>query len=537
MSKITEQILQEVSLALADTPAQQSEKAQILADCKALGEALLHRSCDRHFTASALVCSPDLEQVLLVHHNLYHTYAWPGGHVDGGADFLAEALREVREETGLETVIPMTSKILSLDRLPVPEQEKKGKTVPAHVHYSVGYGFVSSPELPVRCKDDENSDVRWVPVSEMERLSGEPHMIVIYRRILSAMKGLRQKQQALYALLPEHLVPWYKENARSLPWRKDREPYHVWLSEIMLQQTRVEAVKGYYQRFLQTFPTIEALANGDEETLLKLWEGLGYYNRARNLQKAARKILTDYGGQFPTTQEEILALPGIGAYTAGAIGSICFEQPTPAIDGNVLRVVSRITESFVSIDDPNGKRQMTKALSSVYPAGHSGDFTQSLMELGATVCVPKGQPQCEQCPLADICLAHENGTEQLLPVKKKKAPRREENRTVFVLRCGDALAVRRRTERGVLHGLWELPNVAGTLAEGELGDVLARWGITEGELERQVQRDHIFTHITWHMTCYYFQCQEKAEQFTWVTEQERQERFALPTAFRMFLIS
>ena len=242
--------------------------------------------------------------------------------------------------------------------------------------------------------------------------------------------------QALYQALPELLLPWYAGTARDLPWRHDREPYHVWLSEIMLQQTRVEAVKGYYNRFLTALPTIEQLANAEENLLLKLWEGLGYYNRVRNLQKAAQIITDEYGGRFPQRYADILALPGIGTYTAGAIASICFEQPTPAVDGNVLRVIARLTEDFAVIDTPQKKREITAALAAVYPAGHCGAFTQSLMELGAVVCVPNGVPNCAACPLEPLCRAHKNGTEQLLPVRRgeKGAPAGGAHRFYFNLR-------------------------------------------------------------------------------------------------------
>lgn len=381
---------------------------------------------------------------------------------------------------------------------------------------------------------EENSAVEWIPVEELAARSGEPHMIAIYEKILRRMRLLQKEKQEIYPQLPERLVPWYQQNARLLPWRQDKAPYHVWLSEIMLQQTRVEAVKGYYQRFLQTLPTIASLASCDEETLLKLWEGLGYYNRVRNLQKAAICVQERYNGQFPADYDAILALPGIGAYTAGAVASICFEQPTPAVDGNVLRVISRITEEFMSIDTPQLKKRMTEALAQVYPAGACGDFTQSLMELGATVCVPNGQPRCAVCPVQILCMAYRNGTQQLLPVKKKKAARRVEEKTVFVLQCGDQIAVERRRQKGVLHGLWQFPNVERCRSDQEIATVLQSWGIASFSLERVTERKHIFTHIEWEMTCYYLQCSEMPSRFTWVTASELQEKITLPTAFRMF---
>ena len=198
----------------------------------------------------------------------------------------------------------------------------------------------------------------------------------------------------IFSQLPGLLLPWYEKNRRELPWRQDKEPYHVWLSEIMLQQTRVEAVKGYYARFLEALPTATDLAEASEETLYKLWEGLGYYTRVRNLQKAARQIVELHNGRFPTSYDDIRALAGIGDYTAGAICSICFDLPTPAVDGNVLRVCTRLTLDPSPIDKPATKKALTEALAAVYPK-ESGTFTQALMELGATVCVPNGAPKCE----------------------------------------------------------------------------------------------------------------------------------------------
>ena len=206
-------------------------------------------------------------------------------------------------------------------------------------------------------------------------------------------------EEGRYELLPERLLDWFAANARDLPWRRDREPYHVWLSEIMLQQTRVEAVKGYYERFLQALPTIADLADAPYEQVQKLWEGLGYYSRARNLQRAAIRIQQEFGGVFPTDYAAIRSLPGVGDYTAGAIASICFDAPTPAVDGNVLRVLSRIDCLEKNVDEPKVRQELRSALSLVYPKGRCGAFTQSLMELGATVCMPNGAPDCGSCPM------------------------------------------------------------------------------------------------------------------------------------------
>lgn len=335
----------------------------------------------------------------------------------------------------------------------------------------------------------------------------------------------------LFSSLPGRLLPWYDANHRDLPWRQDREPYHVWLSEIMLQQTRVEAVKGYYARFLAALPTVEALAQAPAEQVNKLWEGLGYYTRARNLQKAAGQILSLHNGVFPRDYAAIRALAGIGDYTAGAIGSICFELPTPAVDGNVLRVCSRLTADDSPIDKPQTKKELTAQLAAVYPPGHCGDFTQALMELGATVCLPNGAPLCARCPLADLCLAHREGTETELPVKTPKKPRRVEEMTVLLLHQQDVYALQKRPDAGLLAGLWEFPHVSGTLDADAVLTLLDRLGAVPEDLERVVDRTHIFTHVQWQMRGFFIRCRTLPPD----TVHGKPEQYALPTAFRQFL--
>ena len=217
-------------------------------------------------------------------------------------------------------------------------------------------------------------------------------------------------------ILPQVLLPWYEDNKRDLPWRKDKDPYHIWVSEIMLQQTRVEAVKGYYARFLEKLPTVEDLANAPDDVLHKLWEGLGYYSRVRNLKKAAQVIVNTYGGVFPKTYEEVIALPGIGPYTAGAICSIAYDLPTPAVDGNVLRVLSRLLADETPANAPAARKNAEDTLKGIYPQ-RAGDFTQALMELGATTCGPNQKPDCPNCPCENFCKGYELGTAQLLPVR------------------------------------------------------------------------------------------------------------------------
>ncbi len=345
---------------------------------------------------------------------------------------------------------------------------------------------------------------------------------------------MNQEQKKLLARLPKALLPWYEKSARALPWRKTKEPYHVWLSEIMLQQTRVEAVKQYYTRFLKALPTISALATAEESLLLKLWEGLGYYSRVKNLQKAAQKILEVHNGVFPAKYEDILALPGIGPYTAGAISSICFDMPTPAVDGNVLRVISRITETFEPIDSPSVKRDIAEALCEIYPKSRCGDFTQSLMELGATVCVPNGTPLCALCPASSFCLANKNQTQLKLPLRPEKKARKHEKRTVFLLSCGEHVAVLKRPQTGLLSGLWEFPNVTGALSKEDAVNALKKWDAVPTKILQSVSRKHIFTHIEWDMTGYYFMLDQMPDSFTWVTKGKLKTEIALPTAFKQF---
>lgn len=335
--------------------------------------------------------------------------------------------------------------------------------------------------------------------------------------------------------LPKRLLSWYPDHCRKLPWREDREPYHIWLSEIMLQQTRVEAVKLYYTRFLSRLPDVAQLANAPEDEVLKLWEGLGYYSRARNLQAAAAQIMQKHGGEFPKTYAEIRALPGIGDYTAGAICSIAYDLPTPAVDGNVLRVLARLCCWDAPVGLEKTKREAAQALSAVYPR-EAGTFTQSLMELGATVCTPNGKPRCEQCPLCDLCAAKAGGVQEDYPVRIEKKPRRIENRTVFVLRCEGYEAVRKRPSRGLLAGLWEYPNVAGTLTEKEAIEQAAAWETAPDSLLMQLERTHIFTHVQWNLRCYYISCRNMPDAFVWADHDELHNSVALPTAFRMFLM-
>ncbi|MBQ9908067.1 MAG: A/G-specific adenine glycosylase [Oscillospiraceae bacterium] len=334
------------------------------------------------------------------------------------------------------------------------------------------------------------------------------------------------------------LLEWFAAHKRDLPWRRDREPYHVWLSEIMLQQTRVEAVKPYYARFLDTLPDIPSLSTCDHDALMKLWEGLGYYSRARNLQKAAQQIMTNFSGDFPRTYEEIRSLSGIGDYTAGAISSICFDLPEPAVDGNVLRVYTRLLADARCTDDGTVKRDIRDTLRHVYaasPAGTRGTLTQALMELGATVCVPNGAPLCGECPLRSSCEAFRSNTIRQYPVRREKKARKTEEYTVYILQCGDRIAVQKRPDSGLLAGLWELPHLSGNRRAQQAINDIADWRTGAAELISVRSCTHIFTHIEWHMTAVHLLVTHMPERFTWVTPAQLAAETALPTAFRICL--
>ncbi len=333
------------------------------------------------------------------------------------------------------------------------------------------------------------------------------------------------------------LLQWYAAHARILPWRDEPTPYRVWVSEIMLQQTRVETVKAYFERFTTELPSIEALANAQEEQLLKLWEGLGYYSRVRNLHKAACVVMQSYGGSLPENPEELLLLPGIGAYTAGAIASIAYGKPVPAVDGNVLRVITRVTASYENVSETAVKKEIANRLKQIYPAEHAGDFTQSLMELGAIVCLPNSPPKCEVCPLHALCAAHVQGITAELPVKAAKKQRKIEERTVFLITCCDKAAIDQRPVKGLLAGLWEFPSVSGTLSPQEAEKLLKTWGITSLKIEPLPAAKHIFTHIEWQMTGYCVTVAQTVETggFTWAQRRELIEKYTLPSAFKSFL--
>ncbi len=339
-----------------------------------------------------------------------------------------------------------------------------------------------------------------------------------------------------------YLVEWYRERHRDLPWRKQMSAYRVWISEIMLQQTRVEAVIPYFERFIRELPDVEALAEVPDDRLMKLWEGLGYYNRARNLKIAARQIMDEYGGEFPETYDRIRSLKGIGSYTAGAISSFVYHIPKPAVDGNVLRVVSRIMADDSDIAKASTKKRIETLVEEIIPREDPGDFNQGLIELGAVVCVPSGMPRCGECPAARICRAHAAGKELDYPVKAKAKARRIEQRTVLLFRDAGKTVIRRRPDAGLLAGLYEFPNREGRMTRKAVIGYSRSLGIEPVRVRKLGEAKHIFSHVEWHMTGYEILVDEleremnpQAAELIFADIRELQEKYAIPSAFEAFM--
>ena len=350
--------------------------------------------------------------------------------------------------------------------------------------------------------------------------------------------GLWMKDKKMKEIV-EPLLQWYDENKRDLPWRHGKNPYHIWLSEIMLQQTRVEAVKGYYARFLETVPQIKDLAVLSEDVLMKLWQGLGYYNRARNLKKAAQQIMTDYDGIFPKTYEEILKLPGIGEYTAGAVASIAFDERVPAVDGNVYRIYTRLCADDADVMQGKIRKRIRKEIAELVPEGKAGAFNQAWMDLGATVCLPNGQPVCAKCPLAMFCMAHKEERELEFPVRAPKKARRIEERTVFLLEYQNRYCIQKRPDKGLLAGLWEFPSQSGSVSPEELQKLLQEWDAEASEIELLGNRKHIFSHVEWRMLGYLVHLQSLPEilreSMVLSTTTQLREKYSIPSAFSGYL--
>lgn len=337
-------------------------------------------------------------------------------------------------------------------------------------------------------------------------------------------------------LIAQPLLHWFWANHRVLPFRSDPTPYHVWVSEIMLQQTRVAAAVPYYERFVQALPDIPALAACEEERLLKLWEGLGYYSRVRNLQKAARIVCEQYGGQLPGDLAALKKLPGIGDYTAGAIASIGFGIPAPAVDGNVLRVFARLYNDEGDIMQPAVKAATTQKVMAQQPAEAPGDFNQALMELGALVCTP-GQPDCAACPLQALCLGRQSGNPARLPQKAPKKARKKCELTLCLAQdAAGRWLLQKRGEQGVLAGLWQPPVLAEEALDEKMALAAAQKLLPAAVLlkEKPLKAKHIFTHLEWHMTAYVMAvpCTPPPEGCVWASPAQLEQEYTLPGAFK-----
>ena len=356
------------------------------------------------------------------------------------------------------------------------------------------------------------------------------------------LQGEEKGEQRILEKIAEPLLKWYDKGRRILPWREDPQPYYVWLSEIMLQQTRVEAVKPYYDRFIQNVPDIQALAEMEEDKLVKLWEGLGYYNRVRNLQKAAKVIVKEHEGKMPSEYESLLELPGIGSYTAGAIASIAYGKAVPAVDGNVLRVLSRLRMDGEDILSQKTKTRVEKELREVIPVNRPGDFNQALMELGAMVCLPNGEPKCGECPWEALCQAHHMGKTAEFPKKKAKKARKIEEKTVLVIQDEDRAAFRRRPEKGLLAGMYEFPVLEGRLAEGKVLEILGQMGLKVLRIRPIGEAKHIFSHKEWHMVGYAIKVDELErpekpefrQDWIFVDKNEVRENYPVPSAYAAY---
>ena len=333
------------------------------------------------------------------------------------------------------------------------------------------------------------------------------------------------------------LLAWFEKNARTLPWRSISTPYRVWVSEIMLQQTRLEAVKPYFERFMHALPDVKSLAECEEERLLKLWEGLGYYNRVRNMQIAAQTVMEQYDGKLPADYEKLLELKGIGHYTAGAIASIAYGIPVPAVDGNVLRILMRVSADNSDIMKQSVKTRVEQALQQVIPQDCAGSFNQALMELGAIVCVPNGEPLCDQCPWYSFCETRKRGLWQELPVKKKAKGRRIEERTVLVIRDGERVVLKRRPKKGLLAGLYEFPNEPGTLTEDEALRAVQDMHLHPMRIQRLEEAKHIFSHVEWHMQGYMVEVDSLTREeagLLFVEAAHSEEAYPIPAAFAAY---
>jgi len=334
-----------------------------------------------------------------------------------------------------------------------------------------------------------------------------------------------------------YLYDWYKKSARDLPWRNTDDPYRIWISEIMLQQTRVDTVIPYYNKFIDKIPTVEDLASIEEDLLLKLWQGLGYYTRAINLKRAALIIVKEYNGIIPSSKEALVSLPGIGSYTAGAMLSIAFSQRVQAVDGNVLRILARVYGIREDIKEPAIKKMLTNIAEGLIPAENPGDFNQALMDLGATICLPAGEPKCSECPVRNLCAADQNDLTRNIPLKIRKKNREIEKRTVLILSKENLFAIRKRKPGNLLPNLWEFLNFEGHLTEEESHQIIKNLGLTVLDMQPILKSKHIFTHLEWHMIGFFITVSEPKEcaGLMWASRDELKHQYSIPTAFKDYL--
>ena len=346
---------------------------------------------------------------------------------------------------------------------------------------------------------------------------------------------MEEGKQSLPNEISAVLIRWYETHRRELPWRETTDPYRIWISEIILQQTRVAQGLEYYLHFVERFPDVRSLAGAHEDEVMKLWQGLGYYSRARNLKRAAQTVVQDFGGEFPDSYDDLRRLAGIGDYTAGAILSIAFGQAVPTVDGNVLRVAARLTGDSRNVLETKVRAAFRQAMADTMPQDRPGDFNQALMDLGAAVCLPNGKPLCDRCPAAGFCTAKRDGKQALLPVREKKKEKREVRLTLFIMKKEDGTAaLRQRPDTGLLAGLWEYPHVPGRLTEEQAARQLRQWGLTPRAWLRQLDARHIFTHIRWEMTGYLVQVEGLGPADWLWADGARRQRLAIPSAFDQF---
>lgn len=324
-------------------------------------------------------------------------------------------------------------------------------------------------------------------------------------------------------MIQNRILDWYDKHQRILPWRSTPTPYRVWISEIMLQQTRVETVIPYFERFMKAIPNIRHLSEVDDDVLNKLWEGLGYYSRARNLKKAAIQVMNEFGGYLPKTEKELLSLSGIGPYTSGAILSIAFNEPYTAVDGNVLRVFSRYYGIRENIKSEKIKKEIKVKVEKLLP-NRVGDFNQALMEIGATVCLPNGKPKCLECPLSLECIAFNENLTDEIPVIERLKKRTSEEIFVFVYKCKDKYAIEKRPPKGLLAGLYQFPNTNEKITFEELNEKYKN-------VERLAVYKHVFTHKEWEVTPFLIEVIEMDPKYIWATKQELKDKYSIPSAF------